>query len=192
MQPQTIIETDGITRTLEVRGVGAGSAMITVTVDDGRGVANSRVSAEFEVQVEANIAPTITLTPSSDQTLPVNSTAHIVVSVADDNFNLDDVVTLEAISLSSRTIVSVATPMQVDRYNDGYEVCNFMLSAEQSGEATIRFIATDIGGLSDSAELSVRVNTAPTISGYSRTTNQVIGRFGYSIRDDDKRCRCRR
>ena len=55
-------------------------------------VANSRVSAEFEVEVEANIAPTITLTPSSDQTLPVNSTAHIVVSVADDNFNLNDVV----------------------------------------------------------------------------------------------------
>ena len=92
----TIIATDGATRTLEIVGVGAGSAMITVTVDDGRGVANSRVSAEFEVEVEANIAPTITLTPSSDQTLPVNSTAHIVVSVADDNFNLDDVVALEA------------------------------------------------------------------------------------------------
>ena len=32
----TIIATDGATRTLEIVGVGAGSAMITVTVDDGR------------------------------------------------------------------------------------------------------------------------------------------------------------
>ena len=46
----TIIATDGATRTLEIDSVGAGSAMITVTVDDGnRGVANSRVSARFEV-----------------------------------------------------------------------------------------------------------------------------------------------
>ena len=136
--------------------------MITVTVDDGRGVANSRVSAEFEVQVEANIVPTMTLTPSTSQTLPVNSTARIVVLVADDNFNLDDVVALEAIS-SNRTIVSV-TPARIADITTDTSI-TFMLSAEQGGEATITFTATDIGGLSDRAELSVRVNTAPTLSG---------------------------
>ena len=133
---------------LKFSGVGAGSAMITVTVDDGRGVANSRVSAEFEVRVETNIAPTITLTPSSDQTLPVNSTAHIVVSVVDDNFNLNDIVALEAMS-SNQTIVSVATlNAETDNITNDASI-TFTLSAEQSGTATITLIATDIGGLSD-------------------------------------------
>ena len=36
---------NGIMRTLEIVGVGAGNTTITVTVNDGRGVANSQVSA---------------------------------------------------------------------------------------------------------------------------------------------------
>ena len=158
----TIIATEDATRTLEVGGVGVGRAMITVTVDDGRGVANSKVLARFEVQVEGNTAPTITLTLSTEQTLPVNSTAHIVVSVADDNFNLDDVVTLEAVS-SSPTVVSVTPARVADITTD--TITTFMLSAEQSGTATIMFTATDIEGLDDSVKLSVRVNTAPTLLG---------------------------
>ena len=151
----TIIATEGATRTLEVGGVGAGRAIITVTVDDGRGVANSEVSEEFEVQVEANIAPTITLTPSTEQTLPVNSTAHVVVSVADDNFNLNDVVTLEAVS-SSQTVVSLATSAQTDNITNDASI-TFTLTAEQSGTATIIFTATDIGKLNDSKTVSVNV-----------------------------------
>ena len=158
----TIIATNDATRTLEVSGIGAGRAVITVTVNDDRGVANSEVSAQFEVRVEANTTPTIMITPSSGQTLPINSTAHIVVSVADDNFNFNDIVTLEAMS-SSRTIVSV-TPVQVANITTDTSR-TFRISAEQGGEATITFTATDIGGLSDSVELAVRVNTAPTLSG---------------------------
>ena len=158
----TIIATDDATRTLEVVGVGEGEATIKVTVDDGRGVANSRISEQFEVQVEANTTPTIMITPSTAQTLPINSTAAIVVSVADDNFNLDDIVTLEAMS-SSRTIVSVTSTQTGGITTDTSRT--FRISAEQGGEATITFTATDIGGLSDSVELAVRVNTAPTLSG---------------------------
>ena len=158
----TIIATNDATHTLKISGVGAGNAVITVTVDDGRDVANSNVSAIFEVQVQANTTPTIMITPSMDQTLPLNSTAHIVVLVADDNFNLDDIVTLAAMS-SSQTVVSVAPVQVANITTDTSRI--FMLNAEQSGTATIMFTATDIGGSSDSAELSVRVNTAPTLSG---------------------------
>ena len=158
----TIIATNDATRTLEVSGIGAGRAVITVTVNDDRGVANSEVSAQFEVRVEANTTPTIMITPSSGQTLPISNTTDTIVSVSDDNFNLDDIVTLEAMS-SSRTIVSV-TPVQVANITTDTSR-TFRISAEQGGEATITFTATDIGGLSDSVELAVRVNTAPTLSG---------------------------
>ncbi len=154
----TIIATDGATRTLEVRGVGAGRAMITVTVNDGRGATNSAASEQFEVQVEANTTPTIMITPSLGQTLPVNSTAHIVVSVMDDNFNLDDIVTLEAMS-SSQTIVSVTTSAETDDITTDTSI-TFMLTAKRSGEAVITFTATDSGKLSDSGAVSVRVHIA--------------------------------
>ena len=81
--------------------------------------------------------------------------------MADDNFNLDDVVTLEAVS-SSRTIVSV-TPARIADITTDTSI-TFVLSAEQGGESTITLIATDIGGLSDRETVSVRVNTAPIIS----------------------------
>ena len=151
----TIIATIGTTRTLKVRGVGAGDAMITIMVDDGKGVANSSASAVFEVQVAANTTPTITLMPSSIQPLSANSTAQIVVSVADNNFNLDDIVTLEAMS-SSQTIVSV-TPERVPNIMMNMDR-NFILNAERAGEATITFTATDIGGLSNSETVLVNVN----------------------------------
>ena len=182
----TIIATNGTTRTLMVSGVGAGDAMITVTVDDGRGVANSEVSALFEVQVQANTTPTIMITLSTDQTLPLNSTARIVVSVVDDNFNLDDIVTLATMS-SSQTIVSVVPAQVADITTDTSRA--FMLSAEQSGTATITFTATDIEGLSDNTELSVRVNTAPTLSGIPeqpiRLLEGLSTEFDVAIRDAD-------
>ena len=152
----TIIATNGTTQTLKVSGVSAGSAMITVTVDDGRDVANSEISEQFEVHVEANTTPTIMITPSLGQTLPVNSTTHIVVLVLDDNFNLDDIVTLEALS-SSPTIVLVAPARVAGITTD--TITTFMLNARQHGTATITFTATDSGGSSDSATVSVNVIT---------------------------------
>ena len=152
----TIIATSGTARILKISGVSAGDAMITVTVDDGRDAANSSASATFEVQVIANTTPTIMITPSTDQTLPLNSTAHLVVSVADDDFNLDDIVTLSAMS-SSQTIVSVV-PAQVAGITTD-TTTTFILSAEQNGETTITFTATDSRGSSDSKTVSVNVIT---------------------------------
>ena len=152
----TIIATSGTTRTLKISGVSAGDAMITVMVDDGTDVANSSASAVFEVQVIENTTPTIMITPSTDQTLSLNSTARIVVSVTDDNFNLDDIVTLSAIS-SSQTVVSVV-PAQVTGISTD-TITTFILSAEQNGETTITFTATDSGGLSASETVSMDVIT---------------------------------
>ena len=152
----TIIATSGTARTLKISGVSAGDAMITVTVDDGTDAANSNASATFEVQVIANTTPTIMITPSTDQTLPLNSTAHLVVSVADDDFNLDDIVTLSAMS-SSQTIVSVV-PAQVAGISTD-TTTTFILSAEQNGETTITFTTTDSRGSSDSKTVSVNVIT---------------------------------
>ena len=159
----------GATRTLEIDGVSADSAMITVTVDDRRDAENSRVSADFEVQVAANTAPTITLMPSSIQPLSVNSTAQIVVSVADGNFDLDDVVTLEAKS-SSPTVVSVTPVPDSNIMMD--TMITFMLSVNQGGAATITFIATDRRGLSDSKTVSV--NGTPMSSSTIRIRTKVF------------------
>ena len=95
-------------------------------------------------------------------TLPLNSTAHIMVSVADDNFNLDDIVTLSAMS-SSRTIVLVV-PTRVAGITTDTST-TFVLSAEQDEEATITFTATDNRGLKSNSEtMSVDVITAIRIS----------------------------
>ena len=102
-----------------------------------------------------NIAPTITITPSTPQTLQINTMADIIVSLADDNFNLKDIVILETMS-SSQTIVSV-TPARVNDIMTN-TMTTFTLSAEQSEEATITFTATDNGGLSDSETVLVNVN----------------------------------
>ena len=152
----TIIATSGTARILKISGVSAGDAMITVTVDDGTDAANSSASATFEVQVIENTTPTIMITPSTDQTLPLNSTAHLVVSVADDDFNLDDIVTLSAMS-SSQTIVFVV-PTQVAGITTD-TTTTFILSTEQNGETTITFTATDSRGSSDSKTVSVNVIT---------------------------------
>ena len=155
----------GATRTLEIVGVGAGETMITVTVDDGTGEANATASIVFNVAVVENTAPTIMITPSSAQTLAPNSTAHIVVSVMDDNFNLDDVVTLTAVS-STPSVVSVMPQRSADITDITTDTSiTFELNALRGGISMIRFIATDRGGLPARAELSVRVNTAPTLSG---------------------------
>ena len=183
----TIIATNGATRVLEVSGVSAGNAMISVMVDDGRSVANSEISEQFEVHVETNTAPTIMITPSTSQTLPLNSTAHIVVSVADNNFDLDDIVTLAAMS-SSRTIVSVTTSAETDNITNDASI-TFTLTAEQSGTATIKFIATDSGGLNDSETSSVRVNTAPMLRGIPeqpiRLLEGLSTEFDVAISDSD-------
>ena len=169
------ISGDGATRTLEISGEGAGETMITATVDDGTGEANSAASLVFNVAVVENTAPTIMITPSSAQTLAPNSTAHIVVSVMDDNFNLDDVVTLTAVS-STPSVVSVMPQRSADITDITTDTSiTFELNALRGGISMIRFIATDRGGLPARAELSVRVNTAPTISGIPSAPVRLLG-----------------
>ena len=149
----------GGTRVLEIRGVGVGDATLTVTVDDGRGEANSMASLVFMVSVSANLGPMITLIPSTAQSLPVNTMTDTIVSVADSNFDVGDIVTLTAVS-SAPSVVSVMPERIPDIRTDTNRT--FMLNARQGGIATITFTAEDSGGLSDSADLSVRVNTPPT------------------------------
>ncbi len=122
-------------------------------------------------QVEANIAPPImitpsipgssppmiTLAPSVAQTLPRNSTASIIVSVADNNYGDGDRVTLTAIS-SAAAIVSVTSPTTITGIADNTSR-TFTINALRGGVATITFTAKDSRGSSDSADLLVRVPT---------------------------------
>ena len=176
------ISEDGTTRTLTIRGEHAGETMITATVDDGTGEANATASLVFDVTVEENIVPTLLLTPSSAQTLPINTTAAIVVSVADSNFDLGDVVTLTAIS-STPSVVSVMPERAVNITTD--TSVRFVLNAEQGGVSMITFVATDVAtdrdGLPARAELSVRVNTPPTLRGIPGAPIRLLGGVGREL-----------
>ncbi len=122
--------------------------------------------------VGENTTPTITLTPSVAQTLPLNSTARIVVSIADNGFDGGDSVTLTAES-SSRTIVSV-TPKQIDNITTDTSI-TFTLTAEQSGEAVITFTATDSKNISTNTKIVVRTNTPPQVSSVPTSVVATVG-----------------
>ena len=171
MIASAMISGDGITRTLTIVGERAGDTMITATVDDGTGEANATASLVFDVTVEKNTVPTLLLASSSALTLPTDTTTDTIVSVADDNFDLGDVVTLTAVS-STPSVVSVM-PMQVDITTD--TSVRFVLNAEQGGVSMITFVATDRAGSDTRAELSVRVNTTPTLSGIPEQPIRLLG-----------------
>ena len=146
--------------TIKITGEDAGMTTITMTVNDDRSAANSVVSARFGVEVEANTTPTIIAVPSTIPTVQLNDTTNVVVFISDQNFDVNDKVVVRAIS-SSSTIVSVVTSEQTNPITTNTRI-TFMLTAEQSGTATIKFFATDSGRLSDSEIVSVRVNAPPT------------------------------
>ena len=150
----------GTTRTIKITAIGAGIATITATVNDDRGVSNSKVSERFEVEVEGNEAPMLEVIATPEQTIGLGNTAQVVVLVSDTNFDVGDGVVLEAMS-SSRSIVSVI-PTQTDTITTDTMI-TFMLTAEQSGEATITFTATDSKNVSTDTEVMVRVNTPPQV-----------------------------
>ncbi len=155
----TIISSNGATRVIEISGLEPGRAVITVTVDDRLGETNSMASLPFAVTVEENTEPIITITPSEDQTLsPPMDMINIIVSVADNNFDVGDSVTLMAVS-STPTVVSVS-PSAFTGITDNMPR-TFTLNALRRGMATITFTATDSMGSSVSNDLSVRVNTPP-------------------------------
>ena len=137
-----IIATDGGTRTLEITGVGEGEATITATVDDGRDTINSIASLVFRVTVEANEAPTLEIISSSMPTIEAGSTANIVVSVRDQNFDMNDTVAVAAMS-SNQSVVSVM-PAEISDITADTNI-TFTLTAGQAGEATITFTVTDNG-----------------------------------------------
>ena len=138
-----IIATDGGSRTLEITGVGEGEATITATVDDGRDTINSIASLVFRVTVEANEAPTLEIISSSMPTIEAGSTANIVISVRDQNFDVNDMVAVTAMS-SNQSVVSVI-PTEFPDITENMNI-TFTLTAGQAGAATITFTATDNGG----------------------------------------------
>ncbi len=132
----------------------------------------SLLPGQREMPVGDNTTPTIILTPSVAQTLPLNSTARIVVLVTDNDFEGGDSVTLTAES-SSRTIVSV-TPKQIDNITTDTSI-TFTLTAEQSGEAVITFTATDSKNISTNTKIVVRTNTPPQVSSVPTSVVATVG-----------------
>ncbi len=165
-------EGNNTTRTIKIAGKRVGMATITMTVDDDRGATNSVVPERLMVEVEANEAPTLGIITSPGQAIEPESTARVVVSVADNNFDLDDRVTLTAES-SSRTIVSV-TPKQIDNITTDTNI-TFTLTAEQSGAAVITFTATDSKNNSTNTKIVVRTNTPPQVSSVPTSVVATVG-----------------
>ncbi len=147
-----IIATDGGSRTLEITGVSEGEATITATVDDGRDTINSIASLVFRVTVEANQAPTLEIISSSMPTIEAGSTANIVISVKDQNFDMNDTVAVAA--MSSNQSVVLVMPMEIPDITADMNI-TFTLTAGQAGEATITFTATDSQG----QEATIRSNS---------------------------------
>ena len=156
----TITVTSGANRTLEIAALDEGMTTITVTVNDGRKEINSTATETFMVEVAANEAPTLSITPTSRR-LQVNDTAEITATVSDLNFDLNDVITLTAMS-SMLTVVSVA-PQNIDGIVDVRSAI-LTLTAHAGGDATITVTATDNKGASVSKTVSVHVNAPPTIT----------------------------
>ena len=155
----TITATSGANRTLEIAALDEGMTTITVTVNDGREEINSTATETFTVEVAANEAPTLSITPTK-QRLQLNDTAEITATVSDANFDLNDVITLTAMS-STSSVVSVAPPNIGGIVDAGS--ATFTITAHKGGDATITITATDNQGVNVSKTVSVHVNAPPTI-----------------------------
>ena len=155
-----IDEMGGATRVLTVSaGSMNGTATITVMVDDDREVENSVIRETFEVAVEANQAPILTIKSLPTETIMLGSTTSLVVSVSDANFDVNDSVALEVMPLTSSVAIEPAGTVDIRGDTDK----TFVLTGEQAGTATIRITATDSKDASVGKTVSVRVNTPPIV-----------------------------
>ena len=154
------ITTRDETHVLKITGKGGGTTTITVIVNDGRAQTNSEASLVFTVIVEANAVPTITISPSADQTMQLSSTASIVVRVEDENFDVGDLVTVRAVS-STPSVVRV-TPKYFNEIKGDMNQ-RFMIHGLVAGKSRIQFTAKDSKNTSDSKSVLVHVNTPPSV-----------------------------
>ena len=168
----TIVATDRTNRALTITALDEGMAAITVTVDDRREEANSTAAVTFMVEVKENQPPTLSITPT-DQRLQINGTAEITATVSDANFDVNDSVTLRAMS-STSSVVSVSPP-NINGIVDARSE-TFTLTAHAGGDATITITATDNQDVSVSKTVSVRVNAPPTIASHDSEVTVKEGR----------------
>ena len=164
------VTASGADYSFTIEAIKVGTVPITVTVDDGRDVPNSIATETFNVEVAANAAPTVEILSQPSQTIESRVTTNVVVYISDANFDLDDRVTLRAVS-STSSVVSV-TPEKVNIGSDTNQT--FMLTGKGVGESRISFTATDINGeqstesvllsVFSSLTLSDNVSTAPEIA----------------------------
>ena len=135
-------------------------------------IRNSLISDDISIVLEVPEAPLLEITAQPEQAIEAGNSAEVEVSVADNNFDVGDRVTLTAES-SSRTIVSVTTSAKTDEITTNTSI-TFTLTAVQGGEAMVTFTATDSRGLSVSKTILVRVDAMPT------------GRVGITPDSDDR------
>ena len=154
------IPTGNVQRTIDLRiRVPESVTQLRLVAKDNSGFGNARSDQVLlNVSFGENTTPTIVITSSVPETLSPMSMTDIMVRVDDDNFDTGDTVTLTAMS-SAPTAVSVSPDTSTGITDNMPRT--FMLTAGQSGMATITFTATDRRGASASADLSVRVNAPP-------------------------------
>ena len=164
--PNTNITRDPVDlkiRVPETAEIGAMTQLRLLAMDDS-GFTNKR-SDEVLLEIiagELNTSPTITISPSAEQTMQLGDKTSIVVSVEDDNYDVEDRVTVSA--MSSDAAVTVA-PSEIAEIADNTNR-TFTLTAAQAGNATITFTATDSKDASSREVLSVTV-TEETFTGTS-------------------------
>ena len=172
------IEREGVLkiRIPETAKIGT-TAQLKIIATDNSGFTNAS-SDEVLLNVivgedEANTTPTITISPSTEQTMQLGSMTDIVVLVEDGNFDVGDLVIVSAES-STPSVVKV-TPEQIEEIKDNMEQ-RFVIRGVVAGESRITFTATDSKLASTSASVLVRVNTPPKVK--NNVPAQVVATIG--------------
>ncbi|MXX98913.1 MAG: cadherin-like beta sandwich domain-containing protein [Gammaproteobacteria bacterium] len=152
-------------QSLGIKGLKADSTTLALTVRDEH---EASATVLLTVTVEANEAPILTIKSLPSETISLGSTASLVVSVSDANFDVNDGVALEVVSSTSTVLVEPAGIVDIRGDTDK----TFVLTGVQAGTAMISITATDGDGASTQTTfvLFIDAETTGTVSINSEDT----------------------
>ena len=163
--------------TLTINALSKGTVTITVTANDGKEEINSIAT----VEVEKNEKPTVDIVTPPSPTILLDAETNVVISIADANFDLDDSVTLTAVS-STQSVVSVTGDLSDINSNTNR---TFTLTGERVGTSRISFTATDINGEQSTVSVLLSAFSSLTTS-TTVPTDPVIVPLGVAYSLDTK------
>ena len=157
----TIIPTSDANYTLEITAQSVGTAMITVTADDGRGTPNSEATFTFTVEVVGNQKPTLNIVNKPIPLIEIGTDRNVVISIQDANFDLGDSVTLEVTESTSSVVSGIPEDDIVINSN---MTRTFTFTGLKVGKTRISFTATDSSKDQQSDTVSVLLSVFSSLA----------------------------